>query len=311
MHPLAILLAAAPYLVRDINVKMSAVSSDPVIITTIGSTTYFAATDGVHGREMWKTDGTPAGTRMVKDIALGGADGVGDGAFAVGNRLVFVGRDDHGPQVWSTDGTDEGTRRLTDVAPPSLPYEVPPHLWLAADGIVYFTVAQQSVPFLGGRKLWRTDGTPEGTWAMFDTRPDVGSDVGVVLGVIGRSVVFFAYGQARSGIDVTDGTAEGTRFLAPTNAMVGISAGNAVYFRGQTRTAHGTSSARTARPRGRRWSKAGCGPSSSIGARSPAPATQSISSAAKGAMRVGCGAPTALRPARQRSISAARHCPTS
>ena len=35
----------------------------------MGHTLYFMSNHGVHGRELWKTDGTEAGTFMVQDIA--------------------------------------------------------------------------------------------------------------------------------------------------------------------------------------------------------------------------------------------------
>ena len=37
----------------------------------IGGISYFAASDGVHGRELWKSDGTAVGTVMVKDLIPG------------------------------------------------------------------------------------------------------------------------------------------------------------------------------------------------------------------------------------------------
>ncbi|MGY6536766.1 MAG: ELWxxDGT repeat protein, partial [Pararhodobacter sp.] len=37
---------------------------------------YFSADDGVHGRELWVTDGTPVGTRMVRDTAPGPQGGL-------------------------------------------------------------------------------------------------------------------------------------------------------------------------------------------------------------------------------------------
>jgi ELWxxDGT repeat protein len=38
------------------------------------SVSFFLANDGVHGMELWKTDGTPGGTAMVKDINPGASD---------------------------------------------------------------------------------------------------------------------------------------------------------------------------------------------------------------------------------------------
>jgi ELWxxDGT repeat protein len=37
-------------------------------ITDVGGTLYFRAGDGVHGTELWTSDGTEAGTVLVQDI---------------------------------------------------------------------------------------------------------------------------------------------------------------------------------------------------------------------------------------------------
>ena len=60
-----------PQMVLDINTNT--LSSNPSGMVAIGSTAYFTADDGVHGLELWKSDGTAAGTVLVKDINPGSA----------------------------------------------------------------------------------------------------------------------------------------------------------------------------------------------------------------------------------------------
>jgi ELWxxDGT repeat protein len=64
-----------PQLVLDINTNT--LSSGPSQMVAIGSTAYFTADDGVNGRELWKSDGTAAGTVLVKDINPGSATSQG------------------------------------------------------------------------------------------------------------------------------------------------------------------------------------------------------------------------------------------
>ena len=48
-----------------------AVPLRPVRLTNVNGTLFFAADDGTNGKELWKSDGTAAGTVMVKDINPG------------------------------------------------------------------------------------------------------------------------------------------------------------------------------------------------------------------------------------------------
>jgi ELWxxDGT repeat protein len=46
-------------------------SSNPRQFTTMGSITFFIAEDDDHGAELWRTDGTAAGTFLLSDIRPG------------------------------------------------------------------------------------------------------------------------------------------------------------------------------------------------------------------------------------------------
>lgn len=81
----------------------------------VGAITYFTATDPDHGLELWKTNGTPAGTTLVKDFT----PGVGNSHYAnftnVNGRLYFTTAIDTHQYLWKTDGTSAGTVQLADL----------------------------------------------------------------------------------------------------------------------------------------------------------------------------------------------------
>ena len=59
----------------------------------VGSTYFFRANDGIHGSELWKSDGTEDGTVMVKDIRSGSSSSSPKNLKAVGSTLFFSATD--------------------------------------------------------------------------------------------------------------------------------------------------------------------------------------------------------------------------
>lgn len=158
-------------LVRDINAGASnalrAGFQPPSFLTAVRSTLFFVAKDGVHGWELWKTDGTRAGTVLVKDINPSGSSNPGGpgGAFpgaptSVGRTLFFPADDGvHGFELWKTDGTRVRTTLVKDInrASSSAP------CLLTRVGRTLFFEANSKLPSFGGTQLWKSDGSRAGT----------------------------------------------------------------------------------------------------------------------------------------------------
>jgi ELWxxDGT repeat protein len=118
--------AAAPLLI-DIN--PGAASSYPFGFVTIGDLVYFSANDGVHGNELWRSDGTPAGTWMVKDMTPGAASTPLEPILAFNGTLfsLVYGGDPattRTVELWRSDGTSAGTIPLGQVGAWSSLFEV-------------------------------------------------------------------------------------------------------------------------------------------------------------------------------------------
>ena len=108
--------AGHPYLVADI--ALSEASSDPTDFVIAGDTLFFRATDASHGCELWKTDGTEAGTVLFKDIRPGAVSSGLELLCSINQFLFFMANDGvHGFEFWRSDGTEAGTVMLKDIRP--------------------------------------------------------------------------------------------------------------------------------------------------------------------------------------------------
>ena len=78
----------------------------------------FSATDGEHGFELWTTDGTTSGTKLLTDIRPGRKGSFPRSFQMIRSRAYFVAKDGrHGNELWRTNGTRDGTRMVTDINP--------------------------------------------------------------------------------------------------------------------------------------------------------------------------------------------------
>jgi ELWxxDGT repeat protein len=209
------LLSGTPHLVLDINTTVQ--SSNPTDIVAIGTTTYFAANDGIHGNELWKSDGTVAGTVMVKDINPHG-DSNPSNLTNVNGELFFSANDGtDGTELWKSDGTTAGTVMVKDIFPGNysnsygtFPNSSDPGYLTNVNGTLFFS-ANDGVH---GRELWKSDGSAAGTVLVADIVPGSGSSDPRSLTNVNGTLFFSASGNQ---LWKSDGTATGTVMVKDIN----------------------------------------------------------------------------------------------
>jgi len=178
---------------------------------------YFVAHDSATGFEVWTTDGTAAGTRLVAELVPGNGDFPQLRGMA-GNGLVFdILTEDHVRQIYFTDGTN-GAVKVADIADPTTIYINME--FAAAAGKFYFTALDADCN--NCFTLWSSDGTASGTQRLtglsdFSTTPFPRS-----LRAVGNRVVLTsAVGGGAGGLFAIDpATDDISLVMAPSSGPV-------------------------------------------------------------------------------------------
>jgi len=77
---------------------------------------FMSANDWVHGVELWVSDGTAQGTRMLGDLSGETSDAVPSVPIFINGIGYFTANDGiHGRELWRTDGTATGTWMVKDI----------------------------------------------------------------------------------------------------------------------------------------------------------------------------------------------------
>jgi ELWxxDGT repeat protein len=133
-------------------------------LTPFNGKLYFFAgtlTGGFKGA-LYSTDGTPAGTQLVKVISTTESEGLPLQLSVLNGKLAFLANAFGQPQLWTSDGTPAGTNLQ----------------WFAPAGVVgatYNNVVVDNYLFFAtsSNKLWRTDGTAGGTQPVFQGTAEI------------------------------------------------------------------------------------------------------------------------------------------
>src|SRR5262249_51406078 len=126
--------------------------------TDVNGTLFFTAQDGANGWELWKTDGTAAGTTLIKDIYPGGYSSFPSNLTNVNGTLFFTadgGINREG--LWRSDAPAAGTVLVSSAYTITL---------INVNGTLFFTASD-----INGEELWKSDGTEAGTVLVKDIFP--------------------------------------------------------------------------------------------------------------------------------------------
>ena len=129
------------------------------LLTDVNGTLYFNVNDGIHGINIWTTDGSAEGTHMLKDIVEGGSSSdakMTSVRVAEGKLFCLIDDDVHGAELWVSNGTQEGTVMVLDINEGE-----------ESANIIFDKVIDGKLMFnaFDGTKmhLYASDGTAEGT----------------------------------------------------------------------------------------------------------------------------------------------------
>lgn len=233
--------AQAASLVHDIHANVTIGSSEPKTVGSergmirCGQLWYFTAKTLREGRELWCTDGSAAGTRLVKDLIPGqGWSEISTGVCGkdAQNRDVFfffVSDGNVRGKWYRTDGTAAGTTTGTDAPRPTGRGAV-----ALGDRVLFMGTAANNL----GEELHSADGSEATATLVKDIRPGSGSSnpTWLTLSPDGKSVLFQA-DDGTNGLELwtSDGTSNGTVLLKDINPGAAASSpGELAVFGGKT-----------------------------------------------------------------------------
>lgn len=190
----------------------------------MGNKYYFGKYDAATGIELWVSDGTAAGTQLLKDINPF-SDSSPNQFIVFNGKMYFSAWDGtNGSEPWVTDGTTAGTQMLKDIQTGGNSY---PSDFFVYAGELFFGAYDD----LNNYSLYRSNGSAAGTTKFMDLYSG-GNDIGVGFPrlVIGDKLFMVAKdGATNNQLWVSNAKAYPT-MLIPDIAPLSNPLGNTSYF---------------------------------------------------------------------------------
>jgi ELWxxDGT repeat protein len=194
---------------------------------------YFSASDGGNDRELWKSDGTLAGTALVRNInTLSSSSGsYPEELIDLGGGWLLFSADDgiHGRELWKSGGLESNTQMVMDIN--LLSDDSNPRNFINVGGMLYF-IADDGTH---GRELWISDGTEANTRMVknITTNESLYTQAMELTNVAG-TLFFRAYDEVTNKLALwkSNGTEATTMKVADINPSTLTSMNGKLYFVG-------------------------------------------------------------------------------
>jgi len=180
----------------------------PRELTALDGELFFVVERAAAGDLLYRSDGTVAGTELVKELTVAGSPGYASRLTAVGDRLFLaVVTETTGQELWRSDGTREGTVLVREINPGR--QGAYPQSFAAFAGGLLFAATDGTT----GLELWWSDGTAAGTHRLADLAPGPSASAPAEIVVAGERI-FFTAADAQAGreiwaAEVSQGSGEG------------------------------------------------------------------------------------------------------
>ena len=221
-------------------------SGNPNNFFNFNGTLLFRAIDAVAtGAELWKSDGTAAGTTIIKDINVGStvSSSSNPANFTLfANQVFFTagnGTDQQATELWKTDGSTTGTTLVKDINVTAGASSNPQNFNVLSPTTMLFSASDG----INGNELWKTDGTSTGTVNVIDY-PGTTNSISWIENLNGLGIIGQIVNTTGREIYKSDGTSAGSSLVLDINSgtpngtgTVSYKWGNTIYFQGITATA--------------------------------------------------------------------------
>ena len=197
-------------IVKDIR---TGIASSMRYLTNVNGTLFFSISEGDNayysGTELWSSNGTLAGTNIVKEFQSGQYSTWPKSLTNVNGTLFFTAYDDNGTELWSSNGTPGGTSVVKDIIPGI--NGLSPRYLTNVNGTLFFSAYDDEA---NGLELWSSDGTAAGTNIVKDIQSGSGSSYPTNLTNV-NGTLFFRANDGISGDELwsSNGTLAGTTLV--------------------------------------------------------------------------------------------------